>query len=98
MTRKEIKDWLSTAEHCSCTHEQLVSLVCVFEDDTGETEVVFAVPIQWLINYLDGLSGRREWDWERLARWLENEYTSEDSQPVLEEAVRSSNLAFWRIS
>lgn len=76
-------------------HEQLVGLSCVFECEDYETEVTFAVPVQWLLDYMN--KDKVEWDWARLQEWLQNEYTSEDSQPILEQAITENQVVFWRM-
>lgn len=77
-------------------HEQLVGLSCIFDCEDYETEVTFAVPIQWLLDYI-----KREWDenwdWPRLQEWLRNEYTSEDSQSILEQAITENQVVFWNL-
>ena len=77
-------------------HEPLVSMTCVYDDDAGETEVTFAVPVAWLISEMNS-AGDGQWDWESLHGWLCSEYTSEDSQEILEKAVRMNKVAFYVI-
>lgn len=35
---------------------------------------------------MDKLSGKREWDWNKVHNWLMNEYTSEDSELIFQQA------------
>ena len=91
MTRKEIVEWLSSSKDRTEPYTPLVQMVCVFEDETETTEVVFAVPINWLGQKLN-------MTWRQLQDWLRNEYTSDDSQQVLERAVEENQLAFWKIN
>ena len=77
-------------------HEQLVGLSCIFDCDDYETEVTFAVPVQWLLDYI-----KREWDenwdWEKLQNWLQKEYTSEESEGILKDAIEECKIAFWNL-
>ena len=103
MTREEIREWLGAGGYKeTAVHEPLVSVVCVFEnmencDDYEQIEVEFAVPIGWLVDYKNS-EGCRIWDWPRVREWLVNEYTSEDSEPILERAAAENKVAFWRIN
>ena len=94
MKRSEIFDWLNNSEdgYDYGKHEFLVSLTCVFEDDEGDTEITFAVPVTWLIRVMEFS------DEMYLHSWLMNEYTSDDSQYVLERAIQENKIAFWRIN
>ena len=58
-----------------------VKLCRVFEDDDGCTELVFSVPIR-LVKEHTGLDSL-----DKITYWLENEYTSDDSQAILENAI-----------
>lgn len=97
MTREEVLDLLngSDEKYDYGKHRLLVNLTCVFESDEGETEVTFAVPTDWV---LETLQKYPEWSWNDLHKWLDSEYTSEESQYILEQAVFENQLAFWRIS
>lgn len=77
-------------------HEKLVGLTCVFECDDYCTEVSYAVPIHWLLNHLTKLD-KEEWDWQRLQNWLQNEYTSEDSESILRYAITENQVVFYRV-
>jgi hypothetical protein len=94
MTREELSNWLHNAEDSFdySSHEPLINLSCVFENDIDEFEVVFAVPMYWLLEELNfgTLS--------ELRYWLCNEYTSEDSKNVMDMAIPESKIAFWKIS
>ena len=97
MTKNEICDWLFKSEdgYDYSDHRLLVNLTCVFEDDNEETEVTFAVPFVFVLQCIHKFS---EWQWEDLKKWLENEYTSEDSQEILEQAILQNQIAFWKIN
>ena len=98
MTRKEVMEWLSSSKDETERYTPLVQMVCVFEDDTETTEVIFAVPINWLVNYKTKIDKEIIWSWVAVKNWLENSYTSDDSQQILEEAVIENQLAFWKIN
>ena len=97
MTRNEVMDWLNNSEdgYDYSKHELLVNLTCVFESDDGETEVTFAVPVYWILETLEEYP---KWGWIDLQKWLDSEYTSEDSQYILEKAIQENKIAFWKIS
>lgn len=102
MTRKEITEWLETSKYEeTASHEPLVAVVCVFENledrnDYVQIEVEFAVPIKWLVDYMNESSDEKGWTDETVLFWLRNEYTSEDSEPILESAVLENKVAFWK--
>lgn len=97
MKKEEVVSWLNgcTDDYDYSNHRLLVNLTCVFEDDYGEIEVTFAVPTEWILQTLQQYP---QWSWSDLHKWLENEYTSEDSQYILEKAVEENQLAFWIIN
>ena len=76
-------------------HEQLVGLDCIFDCEDHETEVTFAVPIKWLLDYMN--KDKLCWDWDRLRVWLKNEYTSEDSEEILKQAITENQVVFWKL-
>ena len=84
-------------------HELLVNLSTVFDCKNPhdgyeyQTEVTFAVPINWLCDYKEKENGR-VWDFGDVDDWLCNKYTSEDSQPILEKAIEENKVAFWKIN
>lgn len=94
MTRKEVTDWLFNAEENFdySAHEQLVHLTCVYENDDEEFEVTFAVPFYWTLEQT-GFN-----TWGRLQHWLQNEYTSDDSHEILDQAILENKIAFWKIN
>lgn len=66
-------------------HETLLAVECVFEDDFQSDEVVFTVPADWLLE-----NTRRDnpgWELRDLQEWLRSEYTSEDSEMILDSAL-----------
>jgi hypothetical protein len=75
-------------------HELLVNLSCVYEDNSESVEVIFAVPEEWLLDYMTNLT-KTMWSWLSIHDWLENEYTSEDSQQILEKAILENEIAFY---
>lgn len=77
-------------------HYPLCSLSCVYENDTESVEVIFAVPIGFLCSYVNDINDDY-WSWEDVQEWLENEYTSEDSQQILEKAILENEIAFFVI-
>ena len=80
-------------------HELLVTLCYVFEDcNYNEHEVCFAVPIDWLVDLMDKEEGRRCWDRARVLNWLDNEYTSDDSYFVWENAIEDDKVALFEIN
>lgn len=98
MTREEVAEWLNTGKDKTERHTPLVKMCCVFEGDDGSyTEVEFAVPIDWLVSYKVDET-HDIWSWEDVRLWLENDYTSDDSQQILEKAIEENQLAFWRIN
>ena len=84
-------------------HEPLTNLSCVYDCKSlhdgykYQTEIIFAVPLWWLNEYLVDTT-HEDWDWGDIQRWLESEYTSEDSQPILEKAIAENKVAFWQIN
>ena len=83
-------------------HKPLVNLSCLIPAETEEIdgkieildeecEIIFAVPCDWLVN-------QRDETWQNVKDWLDNEYTSEESQIVLENAIKENKVAFWKIN
>lgn len=93
MTRTELNELLLDAnkEFDYSAHEQLVHLTCVYENDDEEFEVTFAVPFYWTLEQT-GFN-----TWGRLQHWLQNEYTSDDSHEILDQAILENKIAFWKI-
>lgn len=88
MTKEEVLNAYNSQKITITKHEPLVVLSCAtYENDDYNDEFIFTVPIDWLISYMDKLSGRREWDWDKLKYWLENEYVYDDSKPIFDQAV-----------
>lgn len=84
---------------------------CTSRHDGGEyqTEVLFAVPVKSVWIYLQSQTGWetlsekakngwKDFNLERIQDWLNNEYTSEDSQSILERAIKENKVAFWKIN
>lgn len=94
MTRTELNKLLLDAnkEFDYSAHEQLVHLTCVYENDDDEFEVTFAVPFYWTLEQT-GFN-----TWGRLQHWLQNEYTSDDSHEILDQAILENKIAFWKIN
>ena len=97
MTREKVKDFIEGSTYSDYgKHEPLVNMSCVFEDDNGDTEVIFTVPIDWLCRYMTGLYGS-PWEWPDVKKWLDTEYTSDDSRAVLDQAVLEDKVVFYSI-
>ena len=77
-------------------HDLLFSMSVIFEDDDGETEIVFAVPADWLQTWMLRNTGKY-WSFEEIQKWLQDEYTSEDSEDILEKAALEYKVAFYLI-
>lgn len=93
MTQKELTNLFNTAEGFDYgSHEPLMNLSCVFENDTEQFEVTFAVPQYWL------LEQTKLGTLEKLQHWLCNEYTSDDSREILDKAIEQNKIAFWKIN
>lgn len=92
---KEFKDGQGNL----CPHEPLAALCMIVEtpDYNRDYEAVFTVPISWLISKLDEREGKRYWDEDKLFTWLNEEYDSEDSEWVWEEAYIEKKLITFNI-
>lgn len=77
-------------------HDLLFSLSCVFEEDDADIEIVFAVPADFLRNWLYEKT-EKLWTFNRVQKWLQEEYTSEDSEEVLQKAALDDKIAFYNI-
>ena len=76
-------------------HETLLALSCVVEDDFQSDEIVFTVPSDWLLKQM-----RRDnpgWELQDLQEWLRSEYTSEDSEMILDSALFEGQVATLNI-
>jgi hypothetical protein len=78
-------------------HDPLMELTCVFEDDSEDTEVSFACPVWWLVSYMRNNNNEKWWCESSLQEWLENEYTSDDSREILEQALLEGYVVLWQI-
>lgn len=79
-------------------HDLLFSMSVIFEDDDGDTEIVFAVPADWLQTWLFNATGDAVCrSFADIRKWLQEEYTSEDSERILEEAALNNKVAFYFI-
>lgn len=78
--RRGCKQSASTNYSPSKVGHIFVRMTCVFEDDDGCSEIVFSVPISYVKKHL----GTE--DLNKVYEFMENEYTSEDSQAILEKA------------
>lgn len=98
MTKQEVSEWLLHSEDNFeySKHEPLVTLCCVYESDLEDFEVTFAVPIEWLLNFVK-TEWSENWNWKRLQKWLLCEYTSEESSDILDKAKAENKIAFWRM-
>lgn len=78
-------------------NDLLVSLACSYDTETGEDfTVYFAVPIDYLSLYL-AEENKVPVSSARIQEWLDNEYTSEDSEFILERAMLEHKVAFYSI-
>lgn len=68
------------------TKHIFVKLTIVYDDEDGDTELSFFVPIRFVMNYT-GYKGME------LEDWLEEEYDSDDSQAIFDEAILK-NMVF----
>ena len=66
-------------------YHMVAKLVVVKEDEFGEYEVVFSVPLKYAMEYF-GMT------FDELENFLDNEYTSEDSEGLLEKAYEDGQL------
>ena len=92
MTRKERADDYLTPIRRGCKQTAsfeyrpdkvghiFVRMTCVIEDDDGCSEIVFSVPVSYVKEHI----GTE--DLNKVYEFMENEYTSEDSQAILEKA------------
>lgn len=72
-------------------HPDLRALEVIFEDDDGCTVVDFCVPTKWLIRE-EGFDSE-----ESLTLWLQEEYSSEDSERIMYQACRENQIHCWNI-
>ena len=87
-------------------HDLLISMSCVYEyhesleevDLETDFEIIFAVPIDWLVALKNEESKDYLWGQGDVRGWLQEKYTSEDSQAILEKAVLEHKVAFWKIN
>ena len=81
-------------------HEPLAALCYVFDDyyTEEEHEVLFTVPVEWLIEKLDEETGKRYWDEYKLFMWLNDEYTADDAEWIWEQAVEENKLVTFTVS
>ena len=75
-------------------HDLLFSMSCIFEEEDADIEVVFAVPATFLRDWLFDTTGIR-WTFNRVQKWLQESYTSEDSEAVLVKAALENKIAFY---
>lgn len=78
--RRECKQTASFDYNPSKVGHIFVRMTCVFEYDDGCSEIVFSVPVFYVKKHL----GTE--DLNKVYKFMENEYTSEDSQAILEKA------------
>ena len=68
-------------------HKDLIEMVVSEYDDVLD-QVVFYVEKEWLINYVN-----KNFDVYDFNEWLEGEYTSEESEPILFDGIRAGVVA-----
>lgn len=70
-------------------HANLIALVVMpdaGDDECDYKEIIFTVPTQWLLGWL-WENDSDHWTEERMREWLKNEYTSEDSKEIFDDAM-----------
>ena len=99
MTKTELNELLVNTDKKFdySQHDLLVHLTCVYENDEEDFEVTFAVPVHWLIDYVKR-EWNEDWDFEKIQKWLQKEYVSEESEGILDSAVAENKIAFWIIN
>lgn len=90
MTKAEVREAYGNPNPKVFAH-QVVQLNVVFEDDDGDTEVMFAVPVSYAKKVWDIQEDERFWD------FVENEYTSDDSQLVLDNGINDRVVQYTDI-
>ena len=84
--------WYNTMRESVNEHQYyhlVCQLSCVFEDEDGDFEVMFKVPTKYAMKYFD-------MTFEELENFLDNEYTSEDSEALLAQAhLDGQLLGIW---
>lgn len=99
MSREFLLPELGNTKYNYGNHELLVNMSCVFDDyEPDGFEITFAVPIDWLVNWLEWADNGNEWNREKVLAWLNNEYTSEDSEKILVDAITKNKIAFWKLT
>lgn len=79
-------------------HEKLVSLsLCpdpYCEDFSYDyVEIVFTVPVEWLVNWLALYDNNRSyWREKEMFKWLREEYTSEESERIFNDAMEEQKI------
>ena len=75
-------------------HNELLALAVSSEmfcdEDVDFQELVFAVEKEWLVNYMN--RPRVQYDGESVKKWLQSEYTSEDSYLIFETALTENAI------
>ena len=97
MDLEETESLLRNNNYCAYgRHDLLFSMSYVIEYEDGEAEVLFAVPAEFLRDWLSKKTGHM-WTFARVQKWLQEEYTSEDSEEVLQKAALDDKIAFYNI-
>lgn len=95
MDFKDAEKLLKDNNYCAYgRHDLLFSLSCVFEEDDADIEITFAVPADFLQSWMMHNTGKY-WAFEKIQKWLQEEYTSEDSMDILEKAALQNKVAFY---
>lgn len=76
-------------------HETLLALSCAVDDDFQSDEIVFTVPAGWLLENMR--RDNPDWELRDLQEWLRSEYTSEDSEMILDSALLEGQVATLNI-
>ena len=97
MDLEETESLLVNNNYCAYgRHDLLLSLSYIIEYEDGEAEVIFAVPAEFLRDLLFEQKGKL-WTFERVRKWLQNEYTSYDAEDILKKAALQDKVAFYNI-
>lgn len=80
-------DELNENPYDNSIHKDLIKMFVSEHDDVLD-RVVFYVEKEWLINYVN-----KNFDVYDFNEWLEGEYTSEESEPILFDGIRAGVIA-----
>lgn len=96
---KEYERFFQSGHKTIGEHELLLALAIASDDGDSEhgwEEIVYTVPEKWLKKYMKILTGRK-WTSRELRKWLCEEYDSEDSSQIFDQAVLEHQLVTMNI-